>query len=149
MSINEEFALDAVGGNPRPATPFALTTGAGRQNNHSQSNSPRSSAWGPTGTSASIVTVPTFREQEACITETPHFHERTYIPAPPKVIATTNERRDEDGFITEKWSKRGDARDGTLAAAANAALAEKSEGHKQILFRQLLLTELSSLHQAS
>ena len=138
MSINEEFALDAVGGNPRPATPFALTTGAGRQNNHSQSNSPRSSAWGPTGTSASIVTVPTFREQEACITETPHFHERTYIPAPPKVIATTNERRDEDGFITEKWSKRGDARDGTLAAAANAALAETSEGHKQILFRQLL-----------
>ena len=138
MSINEEFALDAVGGNPRPATPFALTTGAGRQNSHSQSNSPRSSAWGPTGTSASIVTVPTFREQEACITETPHFHERTYIPAPPKVIATTNERRDEDGFITEKWSKRGDARDGTLAAAANAALAETSEGHKQILFRQLL-----------
>ena len=132
MSINEEFALDAVGGNPRPATPFALISAdAGRQNTapHSQSNSPRSSAWGPTP--ASIV-IPTFREQEACITETPHFHERLNMPPPPKAAVTSNERKEEGGFITEKWSKRGDA------AAANAALAETTEGHKQILFRQLL-----------
>mmetsp|Transcript_14931 Transcript_14931/g.43114 ORF Transcript_14931/g.43114 Transcript_14931/m.43114 type:complete len:548 (-) Transcript_14931:2138-3781(-) len=138
MSINEEFALDAVGGNPRPATPFALiSTDSGLQ--HSiPSTSPRSSTWGPIGTTTAS-SIPTFREQEACITETTHFHERLYTPQPPQVTTTTgtsaNEQRDE-GFITEKWSKRGDGGDGI--AAANAALVESTEGHKQILFRQLL-----------
>jgi isopenicillin N synthase-like dioxygenase len=137
MSINGEFALDAVGGNPRPATPLALSsTDAGQQNSirHSQSNSPRSSAWGPIAASSSIAT---FREQEACITETPHFHERLYIPPSPPKVVSANERKDEGGFITEKWSKRGEAGYGA-AAATNAALVETSEGHKQILFRQLL-----------
>ena len=132
MPINEEFALDAVGGNPRPATPFALScTDAG------PSNSPRSSAWGPIGMTTAC-SIPTFREQEACITETTHFHERLYIRQSPQVATTATGANDQsdEGFITEKWSKRGDAGDG--AASAKAAPVESAEGHKQILFRQLL-----------
>lgn len=150
MSINEEFALDAVDSNPRPATPFALDRSSSPGNSpniiasHNQrTNSPRSSAATPFFLHLRSG-IPAFSPEEACITETPHFNERVYIPQQetrsPKSTTKSDDTTSFDG-ITEKWSKRSSPpRLVDDASYSASAPIEKShvEDHKQILFRQLL-----------
>lgn len=149
MSTNEEFALDAVDSNPRPATPHALDIGRSpvhRNNAHviaGQTKSPRSAAATPFFLQPRIG-IPAFSpEDEACITETPHFNnKRLHAPQQEVPTTTTAATNTDEGFISEKWSKRSSPpRLHPLPTddAATVPLEQSHiEDHKQILFRQLL-----------
>ena len=156
MSINEEFALDAVDSNPRPATPSALDQSSSPvssrkviPSHHVQaSDSPRSAAVNPFFLYPRPG-IPVFSREEACITETPHFNERINIHQQEAEISKNNTRKSSnvnlfDG-ITEKWSKRASplrVADDASFSASMMPLDQSNQSniaeHKQILFRQLL-----------